>query len=319
VEFDSGRSIQAPILLAFPLGTFALLSVLHEPRFTPERLTGSTLLVIGTLALALLGSTRQRLQLRPISRQLVVSGEVTPISPDAYLELDCCDPLNSDFSSFPYELRILDGSGLRQVLLRSKLVPLLNDLRRLRDVWQANVSLGSSLPSTFYDVLTEKSELAMGEDWGNLSFSATARQNQDGIVSILTAIALFALSVGIFLVTGQLSSFGQISALGYALAAMLVIVPLAIAVHLNLGRVQVHFEKNILRVEIRRGVFAKKISRIPRNELRGAWWIENGTERRYELLLLWNNSFCSFAIDDSAVDHRPSAFVRMRSSISSQI
>ena len=302
VEFDSGCSVEAPVLLALPICALALVSLFHEPVCSRERVTGSALLLIAALACTLRESPRRRLKLRPNSRKLIAHHKVISIAPDAYLELDRCDPLNSDYGSVPYELRILDGMGLRQVLVRSKLVPLLNDLRHLLEIWQIRVTLGSSIPNTFYEVLAEKSEFAIG-DWGSVRVMSPARQNQYGIAGILVGISLFALTVIFFLATDQLSRLGQVSALGCSLGALLVLAPLVIAIHIALGRVQVHIEGSFLRVEFRRGVLGKKTITIPRDELKGAWWIQSEDKTCNELLILQGDAFCSIAMFGSARSH----------------
>ncbi len=319
VEFYSGRSAQAPGLLAFPLGALALVSLLSRSGYTWERLTGSALLLITTGICAFRGQVRQRLQLRPATRQLRWQGRVISIASDAHLELDQSNPSHFDFACFPYEVRIVDGTGLRQLLLRSTLAPVLNDLRKLQEHWQIGVSLGSSLPNAVQKVLAEESELPLSSRWEGLLLVSPTQENQFGVASILLATSSLALVVVIFLMTGQLGRHGEIGALGVALGAMLIFVPLALAINLALGNIRVLLETNELQVERRRGIFGTRITNIPREDLEGVWLIQAGTGSVHELLVLRKSLFFSIPITGLAWPNWQVAVAQSNSSISSNV
>ena len=269
--------------------------------FTWARLVALLFMVGTTMACIVRGSTRTRVKLRPNSRQIVVNGKVLDLNQDASLELGSTDTFLPASTRFPYEVRVIDGSTVRQVLLRSSLPNVLNDLTRLRRVWPLRVSVARGSNGALEQLVAEhpRSEIP----WASACqhFSSPLREGQFRTAGIFSVIACMAAFVIVFLVTGQIGRGGPIGTLGAALALILVIAPAVIALHINLGKIRVHFDASTLRVECRDGLRRATAMSFEAKDPSGSWLLRNSDNASAEVLLLHNGLFSSVPVVGSAI------------------
>ncbi len=289
------------MLLAFPVGGLTLIS-LWAGGFTWARVIALSLMVSITAACIVKGSKRTRVELQPKSRQIVVNGNARELSEGASLELGSTDTLLPDSARLRYEVRMRDGSTLRQLLLRSSLPNVLNDLMRLRGALPIRVSVARGSDSTLEQLIGERpqSEIA----WASVcrQFSSPLREGQFRIAVIFYAVALVAAFVVVFLVTGQIERGGPIGTLGIALASSLVFAPALIALHMNLGKIRVRLDEGSLRVERTNGLRGIAAESFEAKALGGTWLLRNSDGSGAEVLFLHDGSFFSIPVVGSAME-----------------
>jgi len=217
------------------------------------------------------------------------------------LELNQTDSSQVQAWRFPYEVTFVSGSDLREVLIRAKLPDVLNDLRRLIEYWKVPVTLGPAANSTLEQLLVDEPHNESQWISDVQKFSSPAQAGQFRIASILFAVSCLAIVVVIFLVTGQRENHGKISPLGLVLAAILLLVPSVVALHVCLGKIVISCNEGFLHVERRRGLWGTTVTTIQGQDIQGSWLLPNDTRDCVELLLLRKSSFCSFPIARSAI------------------
>ena len=299
--FDSGRVVQAPILLAVPLTGLTLLST-WAGGFTGIRLLALGLMIALTIACLLMSTARTRIELRPISQKIVADGAARELHRDATLELVSTDPTRPDSIRFPYEVRLRNGLEGELVLLRSSLANVLNDLNRLHHACSIPVTAASSMGLSLDQVIGERPRRNATFSSSCPPLSMPLRDSQIRIAFIFGAITCVAACVVAVLVTGQLGRSGPIGILGVALAASLIGAPALVGLHVLLGKTKVWFDEGKLRVEVTHGLLGRSSRTISGEELRGTWLVRSGDVARAEVLFFYDDSFCSIPLLGSPVD-----------------
>jgi hypothetical protein len=274
--------------------------------FTPTRLIGLLFLASLMVACAVGGLKRTRVELRPASRKLLVNGQSIGLPSDAHLELDQTDPSRSDATLHPYEVRVVDRSGLSQILLRSTLSRVLNDLSRVQVSWPVAVALGLNTSEVLGKVVQQQAQTNARWIPVRGQISLPLRDRQSRIVVTLLGVSCVAASVLAFLATGQLERAGKIGNLSLVLGSLLILMPASIALHVGLGKIDVTGDETNLVLERRRGLLGTKTTVLPTRSIEGSWLVPN----RYgaDALFLCGGTFYSVPVARSATALCSSAF-----------
>ncbi len=266
--------------------------------FTPTKLIGFLFLASLMVACAIGGLKRIRVELRPASRLIHVNGRLNGLQRDAHLELDQTDPARPDAPLHPYEVRVVDGSGLSQILLRSTLSSVLNDLLRVQVCWPVAVDLGLNASQVLGKVFQHQARGTARWTPNRGRLSLPLRDRQSRIVVTLLGVSCIAAIVLAFLVVGQLERAGKIGTLGLVLGSLLILIPASIALQVGLGKIDISGDETNLVLARRRGLLGTETTVLPTGSIEGSWLVPN----RYgaDALFLCSGTFYSVPVARSA-------------------
>jgi hypothetical protein len=299
LTFDSGRTIEPPLLLAIPLAALTIASLVSG-GFGAVRILGVSVLSAITAFCITRGLKRIRVEVRLQTQELIFQRHFLKLTAGARLIVSQAEPTALGGK---YELTLFDGPETRRVLLRSSLSQILNEIRRVRPLWSIPAESQLETRPPLDSALLEDTDMRATSLPSSADMSFPTLNHQFQLASILGAVACIACGVVLVLVRKQLQTGEPITALSWFLGAMLVLVPAVIALHTWMGNVRVSISAKSVRIEHRRGLLGVRRVSIPQSDLLGLWAVASHQAQHGELLLLSRDGFFSVPVANICLDN----------------
>jgi len=299
LTFDFGRTIEPPLLLAIPFAALTIASLVSG-GFSAVRILGVSVLCAITAFCVKRGLKGIRVEVRPQTQELVVQRHILKLTEGARLIVSQAEPTALGGK---YELALSDGPGTRRVLLRSSLSRILNEIRRVRHLWLIPTESRLKTHPPLDSALLEDTDMEATSLPSSADMSSPTLNHQLELASILGAVACVACGVVLVLIRKQLQTGEPITALGWFLGALLVLMPTVIALHTGMGKVRVSIGSLLVGIEHRRGLLGVRRISIPKDDLLGLWAVRSQRTQHGELLLLTHDGFCSVPVANISLDN----------------